>query len=669
MEPNERNRPDHASPAEGTGETRTEWRKVLEPGQLDEGRVAPVVHGHRTLCMTRFEGRYGALDARCPHQGGPLGEGSIENGWLRCPWHGFDYHPITGRPPGGFDDAVAAFPVEERSDGVYVALPEEAPAVRTVSDAMIEAMERWGVRWVFGMVGHSNLNVADAVRRRSEEGPLRYVAIRHEGAASFAASAYGKLTGVPAACLAIAGPGATNLLTGLWDANVDRSPVLALTGQVATQVLGTGDFQEVDLAAAYGGVAAWSASVLPGSQHVELMGRAWKSAVVQRGVAHLVFPDEVAGRPSDAPPSDPEGRVAAAGIRPAPAVLTDAADRLAAAQRPVVVVGHGARFDMAAVIALAERVGAPILTTFKAKGQIPDRHPLAGGVLGRSGTPVASWLMNEADLLLVFGASFSTHTGISAKTPTIQVDRDRMALGKFHAVDLPVWGDVGPVAADLLRHLGPGAPDDGQRRDLAQRWTLWRDEKARRREDDRGRGVGSAAVFAALQRQVPADAVMPVDVGNNTYAFGRYFETSGQTVLMSGYLGSIGFALPAAMGAWAATQEPGRWHGRKVVSVSGDGGLGQYLAEITTLVRHAMDVTHVVLVNDELGKISKEQRSGGWDVWQTGLVNPDFAAFARSCGAHGVRVERADELDAALATAVAHPGPALVEIRTDPALL
>lgn len=669
MEPNEQNEASNERHAGATSERPSEWHKVLEPDELSEGRVAPVACGHRNLCMTRFEGRYGALDARCPHQGGPLGEGSIENGWLRCPWHGFDYHPTTGRPPGGFDDAARTFPVEERADGVYVGLPDEVPAVRTVSDAMIETMELWGVRWVFGMVGHSNLNVADAVRRRSEKGPLRYVAIRHEGAASFAASAYGKLTGVPAACLVIAGPGATNLLTGLWDAHVDRSPVLALTGQVATQVLGTGDFQEVDLAAAYGGVAVWSASVLPGSQHVELMGRAWKSAVVDRGVAHLIFPDEVAGQPSDVPPGGPEGRVTAAGIRADPSVLADAAERASAAERPVIIVGHGARFDMPAVSALAERLGAPVLTTFKAKGQIPDRHPLAGGVLGRSGTPVASWLMNEADLLLVFGASFSNHTGISAKTPTIQVDRDRMALGKFHAVDVPVWGDVGPVAAELAERLGTAEPNDRQRRDLAQRWALWRDEKGRRREDGRGRGVASAAVFAALQRQVPVDAVMPVDVGNNTYSFGRYFETSGQTVLMSGYLGSIGFALPAAMGAWAATQEPGRWHGRKVVSVSGDGGLGQYLAEITTLVRHEMNVTHVVLVNDELGKISKEQRSGGWDVWQTGLVNPDFAAFARSCGAHGVRVERVDELDAALATAVAHPGPALVEIRIDPARL
>ena len=180
--------------------------------------------------MTHFEGRYGALDNRCPHQGGPLGEGSIEDGWLRCPWHGWDYHPLTGASPGGFDETLTTFDVEVRDDGVYVALDTPLDGalshVRTATDVMAETMVAWGVKWVFGMVGHSNLGLADAIRRRANAGELHYVGIRHEGAASFAASAYGKLTGRPAACLSIAGPGATNLLTGLWDAHVDRAPVL-----------------------------------------------------------------------------------------------------------------------------------------------------------------------------------------------------------------------------------------------------------------------------------------------------------------------------------------------------------------------------------------------------------------------------------------------------------
>ena len=642
------------------------WEKVLEPDELAEGRVTPVTCHQKTVCMTRFGGKYAALDNRCPHQGGPLGEGSIENGLLRCPWHGWDYDPITGKAPG-FDDGVETYPVEVRDDGVYVGFEPERPHERTASDVMAETMVAWGVRQVFGMVGHSNLGLADALRIQHQAGKLSYYGIRHEGAAAFACSAYGKLTGRPAACLAIAGPGATNLLTGLWDANVDRSPVLALTGQVDTQVLGPGAFQEIDLEGAFGKVAQWAQTVLHSSKHAELMNLACKSALLNRGVSHLIFPDEVQNlKLGDAPAGKPEGRITPLAIAPPAESLESAAKMLREAKRPVFVLGHGARFHTEALIALAEQLSAPVITTFKGKGLIADSHPLAGGVLGRSGTPVASWLMNESDLLVVFGASFSNHTGITPKKPTIQVDFDAMALGKFHAIDCPVWGEIGVVAALLREALADGASSEDQRSDVAKRWEIWRKEKARRAADDRGAGVASAAVFEAMTRLVPDDAILAVDVGNNTYSFGRYFECARQAVLMSGYLGSIGFALPAGMGAWAATQEDDpRFAGRKVVSVSGDGGFGQYMAELQTLVKYEMNITHVLLNNFELGKISKEQRSGEWEVWQTGLHNPNFAKYAEISGALGIRVETKAELEQALERALSHPGPALVEIMTD----
>jgi thiamine pyrophosphate-dependent acetolactate synthase large subunit-like protein/nitrite reductase/ring-hydroxylating ferredoxin subunit len=652
--------------------TRRMWHKAAEVGELGEGRVKSVALGTTTVALTRFEGCYAAIDNRCPHQGGPLGEGSIEKGYLRCPWHGWDYHPTTGKPPGGYDDGVATFEVEEREDGIYVCLEEPAPHAATVSDLMAETMERWGVRWVFGMVGHSNLGLADAIRRRTESGQLRFVGIRHEGAAAFACSAYGKLTGRPAACLSIAGPGATNLLTGLWDANVDRSPALALTGQVDTQVLGPGAFQEVDLMAAFGRVAQWSQPVLQSSRHAELMNLACKHAILNRGVSHLVFPDEVQKLPAaeGARPGGPEGRLPAPGIAPPAESLAAALERLRETKRPVIIVGHGARFDMPKVMALAELLHAPVLTTFKGKGLVPDDHPLGCGVLGRSGTPIASWFMNEADLLLVFGASFSNHTGITPKKPTIQVDSEALALGRFHRIDVPVQGDIGVVAEALAAGLAGGCAAADQRPEVAERWAIWREEKRRRRGDDRGRGLASAVVFEGLQRAVPEDAILAVDVGNNTYSFGRYFECRRQAVLMSGYLGSIGFGFPAAMGAWAATQEPGSpFAGRRVVSISGDGGFGQYMGELLTAVKYAMRITHVLLHNDELGKISKEQRSGSWPVWETSLHNPSFAEYARICGAHGERVERRDDLDAALSRALAHEGPALVEVMTDPELV
>lgn len=642
------------------------WHRILEGEPLPEGRTATVTVGAHSYAVSHIDGRYGALDNRCPHQGGPLGEGTIEGGLLRCPWHGYDYDPLTGQPPSGFGDCVASHPVEVRDGGVWLGLPpERAVHERTTTDAIAETLVAWGVDTVFGMVGHSNLGMADALRRRAADGELQYIGIRHEGAAAFAASAYGKLTGRPAACLAIAGPGATNLLTGLWDAHVDRSPVIALTGQVATSVLGVHNFQELDLRAAFGGVAAWSTTLLPDSQPAELAALAAKHATLTPGVSHLVLPDEVQTLPSDAAVAGPEGRVPDREIAPPAAALADAAARLRSATRPVVIVGHGARFAMDDVIALAEQHGAPVLTTFKAKGQIPDDHPLAAGVLGRSGTPVASWLMNEADLLVVFGASFSNHTGIYAGHPIIQVDSDPLQLGKFHPVAVPVWGDVGVTARALAADTAPPADRADQAADVAEHRARWQAEKASRAADDHGRGLASAAVFAAASAHCPEDAVISVDVGNHAYAFGRYFECrAGQAVLMSGYLGSIGFGFPAAMGAWAATRGA-----RPTWCVTGDGGFGQYLAELTTAVRHRMRIVHLLLDNGELAKISKEQRAGGWDVWETGLTNPDFADYATSCGALGLRARTREELDAALAEAATHrDGPVLIHVTSDPDL-
>ena len=197
-----------------------EWIKVGHIDDLPEGRVKTVVAKTTSICLSHFDGQWAAMDNKCPHQNGPLGEGSIEKGidgkcWIRCPWHGWDFDPLTGAPPGGHEDTgQKLYPLEIRDDEIFVGLEAEAPRERTVSDVMAETMVNWGVKHVFGMVGHSNLGLAEAIRGQVNKGKLKYVGVRHEGAAAFAASAYGKLTNSPAACLTIAGPGATNLLTG-----------------------------------------------------------------------------------------------------------------------------------------------------------------------------------------------------------------------------------------------------------------------------------------------------------------------------------------------------------------------------------------------------------------------------------------------------------------------
>eukprot|EP00039_Didymoeca_costata_P008188 m.108892 g.108892 ORF g.108892 m.108892 type:complete len:861 (-) comp13984_c0_seq2:135-2717(-) len=648
-------------------EVKDVWHRVGGVEDFKNNGVHKVYANGKDIALMRDGDTLKAIDGMCPHQGGPLSEGSFEmssdgKAIVRCPWHGWGFDMDGKNEDGG--EGVQSYPVEIRSDGIYISTPSSAPAAKTVSDVMTDTMVDWNVTHVFGMVGHSNLGLADAIRRKVEKGKMQFVGVRHEGAAAFACSGFAKLSGLPAACLTIAGPGATNLLTGLWDCHVDQAPVLALTGQVQTQVLGPGAFQEIDLNAAFNTVAHFSHTVLKESNHSELMALAVKNALLKRNVAHLVFPDEVQDMPLEgAKISGPAGRYPDRSITPPAEKIVEAADMLTSAKRPTIIVGYGALGKMDEIVALAEEMNAPILTTFKAKGQVGDDHPLACGVLGRSGTPVASWAMSQSDLLLVFGATFSVHTGISADIPTIQVDFDPMAIGKFHPVSLGLYGEISTTSRALHNALTSRTLASEDRKALiAERWADWREEK-RKRASNHSTGISNALIFQTLSKIVPENAIIAADVGNNTYSFGRYFESKkGLSVLMSGYLGSIGFGFPAAMGAFCATKVIDEHAGRQVFSISGDGGFAQYLAEFTTAVKYNMNITHVLLHNSELAKISLEQRLAKHPVWETTLVNPNFAAYAEMCGGKGIRVTDPADLESALRDAAAHNGPALVEI-------
>jgi thiamine pyrophosphate-dependent acetolactate synthase large subunit-like protein len=380
-------------------------------------------------------------------------------------------------------------------------------------------------------------------------------------------------------------------------------------------------------------------------------------------VAHLTFPDEIQESPAshESAAGEPKNRITDTAIAPPKQALLNAVEQIKKARRPVIIMGHGSRFHKQNVIAFAEMLNAPVFTTFKGKGLIPDSHPLGCGVLGRSGTPIASWFMNESDLVIAFGASFSKHTGIAPYKPIIQVDSDPLALAKFHQIEVALWGDISVTVEQLMAALSIEKLNTlDQRQEVKERWAIWRNEKKTRLTETSPQGVSSIRVFESMNTHTPKNAVMCVDVGNNAYSFGRYFESMHQDFLMSGYLGSIGFALPASIGAWAAVKDT-----RPVVAVAGDGGVSQYLTEITTLVKYKIPVKLIILNNNELGKISKEQRAGEFEVWQTSLVNPDFAAFATSCGAWAKKVSNDEDVDAALVELFSQSGPAVLEVVTD----
>ena len=638
------------------------WQKVAETDELAENGTKKLLLLSQQILLSKINGKYGAVEGICSHQGGPLIDAKIEDGVVRCPWHGHPFNPHNGKSLGK-DNDLKAFEVEEREDGIYIKIAPASKSEWTVSHVIAETLVNWGVKHIFGMVGHSNLGMAEAIRIQEEKGNIKYIGIRHEGAAAFACSGYSKVSGKPAVCFTIAGPGATNLITGLWDAHIDRTPVIAITGQVNTQVFGPGSFQEIDLKEAFQTVAPFSKVMLPGSKHAELTSLAMKNAIVNRNVSHLILPDDVqvldAGKEG---PGLPDGRLADTNITASEESVNLAMYRIWKAKRPAIIVGYGARNNMNEIIAFAERLKASILTTFKAKGQIADSHPLAAGVLGKSGTPVSAYFMNTADLLIVFGASFSQHTGIDKSKPIIQVDNEQMALAKFHAVDNPIWGDVGITAKAFSEKLAGYSQSEIRIEEIVERKSIWQSEKKKRAEETNDNGLNSLFIFNKLSDLLPEDAIISLDVGNNTYSFGRYFESKKQRVILSGYLGSIGFSFPAAMGAYYASS------GKAIISISGDGGFGQYMTEFNTAVLNKMNITHILLNNNELGKISKEQRDVKMPEWQTRLNNPDFSEYANNCGGFGVKVTKNEELKPAIIKALAYDGPSLVEIISDPVL-
>ena len=588
--------------------------------------------------------------------------GELPEGWA-CPICGVGKDMFAPVP-----EAVEA-PAEKVAVAAEPVPAGTAEAKRTASDLIAETLRNFGVRRVFGMVGHSNLGMADAIRRCAERGEMEFVSIRHEGAAAFAAAAYGKLTGMPAACLTIAGPGATNLLTGLADAALDRAPAIALTGQVPSRELGRNAFQEIDLVRALGAAASLQQTATASSDFAAVAARAARHAILTRSVAQIVLPDDVQNVPvaPDAPAGTPAGEIFnGTATRASDAALAEAVALISRAKRPFVVVGEGCRHAVAEALAFAEAVNAAVATTYRAKGFVSDAFPLACGVVGRSGTLVSAKMMAESDCVVGLGVSFSNHSEIAKGKPTVQIDRDPAALGRLRKIDCGVLGELSETLPELTRLLRGNVAAEDPRERVAALWAEWRAEKRRRAERSAPGKIAPAAVCAALSECVPENAVVSVDVGNVAYAFGRYFEAKNQRALLSFYLGSIGVGLPAAIGAWCATRDNAALGRRPVVAVVGDGGLGQYLAEWTTVVRCGMDVKCVVFNNSELAKISLEQRNARVSVWETRLHNPNLAEFAKLCGSAGVRVSDPATLREDLARAFATPGPVLVEVLTDP---
>jgi thiamine pyrophosphate-dependent acetolactate synthase large subunit-like protein len=528
----------------------------------------------------------------------------------------------------------------------------ERKGVNTVSNVIVDQLAACGVKYVFGIPGYSCLGVVEAIRKHPD---IDFILVRHEQTAAMMSSAYAKISGKVGVCLTIAGPGATNLMTGLFDAKMDRAPVLALTGQVGLQYIGPGSFQEIDQASLFESVSVFNQTLSSKEQTTELVSLALKHALTERGVSHLALPNDVQEQAWDDEPKPMEGRIAPKEVIPSPSLIEKAANLVKDAERPVIIAGWGALGEPDLVKELAEKIGAPVASTYRAKGIIPDDDDHALGVLGFSGTPMSRKYANGSDLLVVLGSSFSGLTKIPER-PTLQVDFDPMMISKESPVTLGVLGEMSVTLPALLEAFPE--KENYFSKTLADDKRKFRERLVK--EARESVPMRPQYIIKVLTEVVDENAVVAVDSGDNTHWFGRNFITKNQRILISGYLGTMAFGLPGALGAQLAEPD------RQVVCITGDGGFGMAMADFTTAVKFDLPINVVVFNNSALGMIGWEQELDGYPNYSTDLRNPNFAEYATSSGGLGIRVEEPSELKSSLQKALSSSKPSLVDVVTDP---
>ena len=550
-------------------------------------------------------------------------------------------------------------PVCGAPKSVFVLLSEKAEekkAEHTVSDILVNQLAEWGVQYVFGIPGTSTLGIVDAIRKTN--GKVKYFQVRHEETAAFMASAYGKLTGHVAACLGISGPGATNLATGLYDAKLDHSPVLALTGLVARQMIGPGSTQEIDQYAFFEPICVFNKILMSEDQTTTLATLAIKHALLNQGVSHIGVPNDVQKLPYETDILPFEGRMPNLAYGQEEWVIEKAAKIIDQASRPVILAGIGTRGQGNKLLNLANKISAPIITTFKAKGVVDENEMLDIGCHGGVGSTAAAKLMQKADLLIAIGSSFSDLSLIPQKK-TVQIDINPLMIARRYPVEVGLIGNSAVMIPKLTNKVTEKHNTDylTEISRLKQEWLNQIEVEA----DPKMKPIRPQYIIKVLNKKIADDAIISLDVGENCWWFGRNFMMKKtQKMVMSGTLATMGFGLPGAMAAALA------YPNRQIVCLTGDGGLTMVLGDFLTALKYQLPVKVFVMNNKHLGMIMQEQKVEGYQGWQTDLYDYNFADFAEHSGGVGIKVSEPNELEGAVEKALSANKPTIVDIDTDP---
>ena len=524
----------------------------------------------------------------------------------------------------------------------------------TVSDVLMSELEKWNITLVFGIPGTSSLGLVEALRTNKK---MRYIVVRHEENAAMAASAYHKLTGRIAVCLTIAGPGASNLATGLYDAKEDRASVLSINGQVTGQYIGDGSFQEIDQDAFFRPITVYNNTIYDKTQSLKILTQALRHAIVQRGVAQISVPNDVQKAFLDAESCERETCLTNFDILPDEKEIQNAVALIDKSKKPVIITGWGAFGNGEQILRFAEKIKAPIVTTFRAKGILPDENKWLLGILGNVGSPSTRKTVTESDLLITLGVGFSKQTHVPTHKALVQVEIDPLKIGKI-PFTVALWGNCSLVLPKLV-DAAQMKKNDSILKEIAEMKNKWF-EQLEKEADSKATPLRPPFIMKILSDILPEDAVISIDVGENGWWFGRNFMMKRQRFVMSGYLGSMGFGLPGALAAKLA------FPNNVVVCITGDGGFSMAMADFVTAVKYDLPMVVVVLNNKQLAMIQVEQKTEGYQNFGTDLLNPDFASYADACGGVGLRVSKPEDFQKVVQQALGMKKPVLIDVATDP---
>ncbi len=549
-------------------------------------------------------------------------------------------------------------PVCNSPKSVFVLLTVESeeigPGDQSVSDILVGQMAELGLKHVFGIPGTSILGVVDAIKKNPN---LEFIQVRHEQTAAFMASAYGKLTGHVAACLTVAGPGATNLATGLYDAKLDHSPVVAITGMVRRQLIGPGSFQEIDQYSFFEPLTVFNKILMSKDQTTTLAALAIKHSLIERGVSHIGIPNDVQKLNYSTKLVPFEGNFPTRATKPADHIFELAVNAINKSERPVIVAGFGSIELGDVLLKFAKKINAPITTTFRAKGVVDEFEKLYVGSHGGVGSTASTKLVDDADLLIVIGSSFSDMTQIPEKK-TVQIDIDPLMIARRFPVEVGLIGNCSEILPVLHDMVNEKEMDEYLREimELKKEWMELLDQEV---EKDKV-PLRPPYIIRVLNDKIADDAILTLDVGEHCWWFGRNFwMKKTQKMIMSGNLASMGFGLPAALASQLTHPD------KQVICITGDGGFSMVMADFLTAVKYELPIKVFIFNNRQLGMIMQEQKMEGYETWQTELQNLDFAAYARTCGGIGIEVKNPKDLPDAVEKALKSKKPVIVDINTD----